>query len=176
MKQFFCELLFICAVASPGAKPVEELTYGTVLYEYYQNDFDAALLNTVVAQAQHRVGDEAVKFELAKGSFAFANGMYGYANEIFSAVPEGELEPLDEMRLAFHLAREYHRRQAWEPLAEQLNRIDLGKTWLGKRRVHPEVEFMKAELAVVKGEFAEAARLYEVMAEENPLRAYGCLT
>lgn len=173
MKQFFCELLFICAVASPGAKPVEELTYGTVLYEYYQQDYSTALLNTLVAQAQNRVGEEQVKFELAKGSFAFAGGMYGYANEIFSAIPEGELEPLDEMRLAFHLGREFHRRQAWPELAEQLAKIDLGKSWLGKQRVHPEVEFMKAELAVVNGQYDEAARLYAEMDEQNPLRAYG---
>lgn len=173
MKQFFCELLFICAAANPGAQPIDELTYGTVLYEYYQENYDAALLTTVVAQSQNRVGDQTVKFDLAKGSFAFASGMYGYANEIFSSVPAGELEPLDEMRLAFHLSREFHRRQAWTELDEQLTKIDLGKSWLGKQRVHPEVEFMRAEAAVNRGEYAQAEGLYELMEAQHPLRAYG---
>ena len=114
MKQFLCELLFSCTLLAPGAKPVDELTYGTVLYEYYQEAHQAALLNALVAEAQGRRGENPMRFELATGSFAFADAMYGYANEIFNSIPEGELTDLDRMRLAFHLSREYHRRGAWE--------------------------------------------------------------
>ena len=173
MKQFFCELLFICTAAAPGAQPLDELTYGTVLYEFYQEEYDQALLQTLVAYEQQRTGEDMVRFDLAKGSFAFAGGMYAYANETFNAVPEGELTDLDQMRLAFHLSREFHRRGDWPSLSEQIAKIELGKSWLGKRRVHPEVEFMRAELAVVEGRYDEAARLFQEMEVQNPLRAYG---
>ena len=174
MKQFFCELLFICTAATgQEAQPIDELAYGTVLYEYYQEEYQDALLNVLIAESRGQLGEDQIRFELAKGSFAFAEGMYDYANEVFGAVPEGELTELDEMRLAFHLSREYHRRQDWDALGDALAKIDLGKSWLGKQRVHPEVEFMKAEHAVQVQDFATAEAAYSAMDPENPLRAYG---
>lgn len=174
MKQFFCELLFICSTATgPGAQPIDDLAYGTVLYEYYQEEYSEALLNVMIAESRGQLGEDAVRFELAKGSFAFAEGMYGYANEVFTGVPDGELTELDQMRLAFHLSREYHRRQDWDALGEELAKIDLGKSWLGKQRVHPEVEFMKAEHAVEVQDFATAETAFAAMDPESPLRAYG---
>lgn len=173
MKQFFCELLFICVLSSPAAQPVDELTYRTVLYEYFQEDYQAALLTALVAEAQQRQGDDSIRFDLAKGSFAFADGMYGYANNIFESIAEGELEQIDKLRLAFHLSREYHRRQSWPELSTQLAKIELGKTWLGRVKVHPEVEFMRAELAVQQGQFEQAEALYASMSLQDPLRSYG---
>ncbi|MEM7002864.1 MAG: hypothetical protein AAF529_18910 [Pseudomonadota bacterium] len=173
MKQFFCELLFICAAAAPGAQPLEDLAYGTVLYEYYQEDYQAALLTTLITEERGWQGQDPVRFELAKGSFAFADGMYGYASEILANVPEGELTTLDEMRLAFHLGREFHRRQDWPQLREQLAKIELGKSWFGRERTHPEVEYMRAEAAVAAGEFEAARQFYAAMDKESPLRAYG---
>ena len=174
MKQFFCELLFTCSLLSPGAQPIDDLAYGTVLYEYFQEDYQAAMLNALVAQGQNRRGEDPLRFDLATGSFAFADGMYGYANEIFSSVPEGELSELDQLRLAFHLSREYHRRQDWAALEQQLAKIELGKTWLlGKQLSHPEVEFMRAELAVQQGDYALAEQHFNVMGAQHPLYAYG---
>lgn len=173
MKHFLCELLFLCTVATPGAKPLDELAYGTVLFDYFQDDYPAALLQTMIAEEREWLGEDPVRFDLAKGSFAFADGMYGYARAVFEAIPEGELSDIDEMRLAFHLAREYHRRQSWGELDAQIAKIDLGKSWFGRERVHPEVEYMRAEAALHQGAFAEAEAAFERMAPENPLRAYG---
>jgi tetratricopeptide (TPR) repeat protein len=99
--------------------------------------------------------------------------MYDFANQTFAGIPEGEIEPLDRMRLSFHLAREYHRRQDWESLGPQLENIELGKSWLGKRKLHPEVEYMRGEYAVQLGEFGKARQHFDLMEETNPLRAYG---
>ena len=77
------------------------------------------------------------------------------------------------MMLAFHLAREYHRRGAWDALSVELDKIELGKSWLGRKRSHPEVEFMRGELAVVRQEFPAAEDVYGRMDPEHPLRAYG---
>ena len=174
MKQFFCELLFTCTMLAPVGQPVDDLTYGTVLYDYFQEDYQAALLSSLVAEGQGRRGENPIRFDLATGSFAFADGMYAYANEIFDAVPEGELSETDQLRLAFHLSREYHRRQDWGRLEEQLAKIELGKTWfLGKAKHHPEVEFMRAELAVNRQQFAQAEAHFVNLGEEHPLYAYG---
>jgi hypothetical protein len=173
MKAFLCELIFSCAVAAPGAMPVDELTYRQMLYSYYQQDYQQALLDASVAQAQHRLGDNSVRFELAKGSFAFSDGMYGYARETFDAVDPAELTELDQMRLAFHLAREYHRRQDWAQLGPQLDKIELGKSWLGRRKFHPEVEFMRSELAIHNGQYDRAEAALNRLEPDDQLRAYG---
>lgn len=176
MKNFLCELLFSCALLGPVAQPAEDLAYGTVLYEYYQEDYQGALLNALVAEERHLTGDEssAIRFDLAAGSFAFADGMYSYASDIFGSVPEEELTDIDRMRLAFHLAQEFHRRQDWPALDEQLGKIDLGKTWLRRQqKTHPYVEYMKADLALQQMRYGDALAHFDLMGQEHPLYAYG---
>ena len=173
MKAFFCELIFSCVGIAPAAPLVEDLTYGTVLYEYYQGDYQAALLNTLVAEDQNRRGEQPIRFDLAKGSFAFNDGMYALAENVFANVDEAELTDLDRLRLGFHLSREFYRRRDWPRLAEELGKIDLGKTWLGRVKFHPEVEFMRAELATVSGDHQSARALLDQLDEKDPLRAYG---
>ena len=171
--KFLCELILSCALSVAGAKPIDELTYGTVLYEYYQQDYAAAMLATLVAEEQGYVGDNPIRFELAKGSFAFSDAMYDYARETFEGVPQEELTDIDQMRLAFHLAREYQRREDWQRLGEQLERIDLGKTWLGREKFHPEVEYMRADLAVQRSDFTAAQNALHKLKRDDPLKAYG---
>ena len=159
---------------APVGQPVDDLTYGTVLYEYFQEDYQSALLNSLVAEGQNRRGENPIRFDLATGSFAFADGMYGYANDIFNSVPSDELSETDQLRLAYHLSREYHRRQDWDNLAGQLEKIDLGKTWLtGRVKHHPEVEYMRAELSMHLGQFEQAEAHFNNVGAEHPLYAYG---
>ncbi|MCZ6854434.1 MAG: hypothetical protein O7G86_11000 [Gammaproteobacteria bacterium] len=172
MKAFLCELILSCVLAVPTAKTIDELTYGTVLYAYFQRDYQQALLDTLVAEKQGRRGENTLRFDLAKGSFAFNDGMYAYARKIFEQVDAEELSELDRMRLAFHLAREYHRRQDWSQLAVALAEIDLGRTWSGKEKFHPEVEYMRAEVAMEKGDFSAAQRSLDALEPQDPLRAY----
>ncbi|MCZ6709781.1 MAG: hypothetical protein O7B25_05405, partial [Gammaproteobacteria bacterium] len=173
MKAFFCELILSCMLTAPGAKPIDELTYGTVLYSYYQHDYQQALVDTLVAEVQQRQGENSVRFELAKGSFAFSDGMFAYARETFAAVDPSELTNIDQMRLAFHLAREYHRRGDFKEVAVNLEKIDLGTSLFGRNKFHPEVEFMRAEVAMQARDFAAAEAALETLDDQDPLRAYG---
>ena len=173
MKAFLCELIFSCMLTVPGAKAIDELTYGTVLYAYFQQDYQQALLDTLIAEAQGRQGENAIRFELAKGSFAFSDGMYAYARKTFAAVGSAELTKIDTMRLAFHLAREYHRRGDMVEVAAHLDKIDLGKNLFGRRKFHPEVEFMRAEVAIHDRDFTAAQAALAKLGRQDPLRAYG---
>jgi hypothetical protein len=173
MKNFICELILSCVVAAPVGKPVDELTYGTLLYSYYQQEYQQALLETMVAEAQGRRGEDTVRFDLAKGSFAFSEQMYETARTTFDSVDPAELTELDQMRLAFHLAREYHRRGEYAGMEAQLDRIVLKSGWLGRARYHPEVEFMRSEAAMAAGRYAEAESYLNVLDDDDPLLAYG---
>ena len=173
MKTLLCKLILSCLAPAPAGMPVDDLRYGMVLYSYYQQDYSQALVDTLVAEARDQRGEDVIRFELAKGTFAFADGMYKYASDTFSALDEAELTDLDRMRLSFHLAREYFRREAWDKVEEHVANIDLGKTWLGRKRFHPEVEFMRAELATYRGVFDESVAALDRLGERDPLRAYG---
>ncbi len=173
MTSFLCHLLFSCALSAPGARSIDELTFGTALYDYYLQRYDQALVDVMVAEQQGRTGDDPVRFELAKGSFAFEQGMYRFATATFQGVDPGELSDLDRMRLAFHLAREDYRRRDWSAVETQLATIDLGSNWRGRERRHPEVTFMSAEAALARHDFAAAETALGTLPEADDYLAYG---
>lgn len=167
MKSFLCEIFFACLVAAPGASSLDDLTYGTALYAYYQRDYEQALLQVMVARRRGLTGEDSLRFDLARGSFAFQEGMYRFASDTFDAVADDELTDLDRMRLAFHLAREYYRRGDWTGAEGQLARIDLGANWRGRQRRHPEVSFMTAEAAMARGDFPAARAALEYLPPDS---------
>lgn len=173
MKGFFCELLFLCSGLDPAAAPLPDLTYREVLFHHYQDDHETALVHTLVADTQDRFGEDPVRFRLAEGSFAFSERMFSYAEQRFEAVADEELTELEQMRLAFHLSREFYRRGDWASLEGQLERIDLGRTWLGRSKHHPEVAFMRAQLALARGDLVASSAALANIEPRNPLYAYG---
>jgi tetratricopeptide (TPR) repeat protein len=172
MKEFLCDWILSCVLAVQPVTPLPDLYYGSVLYDYYQDDYQQALLDALIVERRGVVGSDPVRLQLAKGSFAFADGMFAMAEQTFASVGDGELTPLDKMRLSFHLAREDFRRQNWAGVERNLANIDLGKSWLGHERIHPEVEFMRAEVATQHGDFAAAQAAIARIDPKQPFRAY----
>ena len=72
MKRLLCELIFSCVMGTSDPMSVDELTYRSVLYDYYQEDYGAALVEVMVAEQQNRLGDDPLRFALAKGSVALS--------------------------------------------------------------------------------------------------------
>jgi len=175
MKLFLCKLIFTCAaVAEPELTPHAELVYGTVLYDYYQENYSDALLLVRVAQLQGHTDGAETKFKLAEGSFAFSDQMFDYAARTFDSVDQSELTDIDELRLAFHQSREYFRIGQWNKLTSSLASIELGTTGLfGRKRFHPEVEFMRSELAIMSGDFAAARTHLDLLGKDEVLKMYG---
>ncbi len=175
MKLFLCKLIFTCAAATePEVTPRSELTYGTVLYDYYQENYSDALLAVRVAQVQGHTEGAEIKFKLAEGSFAFSDQMFEYSKSAFASVDESELSELDNLRLAFHLSREYFRVGDWESLTASLNNIDFGASrFFGNRHFHPEIEFMRSELALNNGDFDTARAHLDILGKNDSYKMYG---
>ncbi len=173
MASLLCHLLLSCALAAPGARSIDDLTYGRVLYDYYLQDDQQALVDVMVAERQGRTGDDPVRFELAKGSFAFQQGMYRFATATFGALARDELTDVDRRRLAFHLAREYYRRGDWPDMETQLSRLDEATARSARRTGYPEVTFMRAEAAVARQDYATAEATLAEIPDDDVFRAYG---
>jgi len=172
MKEFLCDWILSCALTVQPVTPLPDLHYGTLLFDYYQEDYQQALLDESIIEQRGQLGGDSARWQLAKGSFAFADGMFAMAEKTFASVQAGELTPLDKMRLSFHLAREDFRRQDWDGVERNIADIDLGKTWLGHERMHPEVEFMRAQVAIQHGDFAGARTAVERIDPKQAFRAY----
>ena len=142
MKELLCDWILSCVLSVQPVTPLPDLYYGTVLYDYYQDDYQQALLDAMIVERRGAVGDDPVRLQLAKGSFAFADGMFAMAEQTFASVGDGELTPLDKMRLSFHLAREDFRRQDWagveRNLVEHRSRQELARsrTDASRSRIH----------------------------------------
>ncbi len=175
MKLFLCKLIFTCAaVAEPEITPRAELVYGTVLYDFYQENYSDALLQVRVAQAQGHAEGAETKFKLAEGSFAFSNQMFDYATRTFASVDASELTEIDELRLAFHLSREHFRTGNWASLKDSLASIELGTgRFSDRKRFHPEVEFMRSELAIGVGDFTAARAHLDLLDSDDVFKMYG---
>lgn len=171
MFRFLCELFLSCSAAVGEPLSVEELTYRSALFDYYQQDYPAALVDVLVAERQGRIGNERVKFDLARGSLAFEQGMVDYALKVFDSVPAQALTDLDRLRLDFHLARLYHRQQNWDRLETVLTELEAAQSAL-KTDMHPEVAFMHADLLTRRGEYARAGAIIDGISDSEPYRAY----
>ncbi len=171
MKWLLCELILSCSLAAEPMS-LDELTYRTVLFDYYQESYDDALVRTLVAESQGRTGDDPTRFTLAKGSFAFKDGMYGYSREIFDGVAQTELTDVDRLRLAFHLARVHHQRQDWQSLGRELDVISRIEPLLEEPLAHPEVTFMRVEYALAQQDIPAVRNALELLPSTDPLYAY----
>lgn len=175
MKLFLCKLILTCVgLEESEVTPRAELTYGTVLYEYYQENYSDALLRVRVAQAQGHTEGSETEFNLAEGSFAFADQMFDYSSSTFDAIDPAELTKIDKLRLAFHLSREYFRVGEWGKLSESLANINLGTTQISdQQQFHPEVEFMRAELALNARDFTTARERLDLLDNNDAYKMYG---
>ena len=175
MSSFLCFLLFSCTGSAPAEVTAKaELEYGNVLYSYYQEDYDQALLDVSVDLEEGVPEDLITRYQLAEGSFAFKNRMFGYAQDRFANVAQQELTELDRMRLSFHLSREYFRTGDWARLAQELEQIDLGtRSFFGRQKYHPEVEYMRAEHALQSGDLDLAQEYLVNVADTSAYKMYG---
>jgi len=171
---FLCKLIFTCAVAAePEVTPRAELTYGTMLYDYYQENYSDALLKVRVAQTQGHTAGAETRFKLAEGSFAFSDQMFEYSKAAFASVDASELTELDNLRLAFHQSREHFRVGDWDNLKSSLKKVDFGASRFGNPHFHPEIEFMRAELALNEGALDAARGHLELLGKNDPYKMYG---
>jgi len=166
-----CEILFACMV-SAEPMPLDELTYRSALFNWYQEDSQSALVDVLVAREQGRMGDDSLRFDLAQGSFAFEQGMYRFSKATFDAVPTEALTDIDQLRLAFHRSRLYLAQGEFESLGMSLAALDAAEAKL-EADPHPEGVFMRSELALSRADAAGALGLLEDLDDDDPWKAYG---
>ncbi len=99
----------VCLNSTSHAAPtVQSLRYGTTLFNFFQQDYYAALTELTVAQKLDQLGPHKDKGELLRGGMSLSYGMDQVAKAAFDALlsAKGDLQlPDDRDRAWFYLAK-----------------------------------------------------------------------
>ncbi len=68
MKEFLCDWILSCVLSVQPVTPLPDLYYGTVLYDYYQDDYQQALLDALIVERRGVVGDDPVRCNWPKAA------------------------------------------------------------------------------------------------------------
>lgn len=125
-------LSLMCAALVPASnisareKPlsvVQDLRYGSALYQYYLDDYMAALSDLLVAEQQGGISGHGDNPEIMEGGLALGYNMERYATEIFDRLLEENRSVEVRDTAWYFLAKLRYAKQEWDRAEEALNKI-----------------------------------------------------
>ncbi len=131
---------------------VQDLAYGEVLFEFFQEDYFSALTRLLAAQERGELEHHGAEAELMLGGLYLSYGQHRLAGEIFSRVLEQSVEPALHDRAWYFLAKIWHQRGYLDEAEAALARI-VGEL---PEELEPERQMLYAQVLMEQGRFAEA--------------------
>ena len=124
-------LLFSCAYGqnvlantdSSEVREIRDLHYGTVLYEFYQDNYYSAAVNLITAQAQKRLENSDNEARLLLGGLYLSYGLHQEAEEIFQNVIDEGASAQVRDRAWFFLGKIRYHKQLFSEAEAALNRV-----------------------------------------------------
>ena len=102
---------------------IRDLHYGTVLYEFYQNNYYSAAVNLITAQAQNRLEHSDNEARLLLGGLYLSYGLHNEAEAIFqNVIDEGASAPVRD-RAWFFLGKIRYQKQLFIEAEAALGRV-----------------------------------------------------
>ena len=158
-------------------KSLKDLYFGEALYYAYQGDwFDSiARLDTELAQF-HGLDEPELdslyhhlnQAEFAVGDFELAYRMHHRAGRAITRVIEGNVEEPVRNEAIFRLARIYFQKDQPENALHAIERIKGPVT----ARIRDDLPFLRAQILLANGRFAEAARILKELQTTKSLEGF----
>jgi len=148
------------ALAAPSADArhkddgivVQDLAYGEVLFDFFQEDYFDALTRLLAAEQRNEIPHHQAEAEVMLGGLYLSYGEHRLAGEIFERVLAKSVDPELNDRCWFFLAKIWHER-GYQPEAEAaLGRIQ-GTL---PEELEPQWRMLWAEVLMEEGKFPEA--------------------
>ena len=131
---------------------VQDLAYGEVLFDFFQEDYFDALTRLLAAEQRNEIPHHQAEAEVMLGGLYLSYGEHRLAGEIFERVLAKSVDPELNDRCWFFLAKIWHER-GYQPEAEAaLGRIQ-GTL---PEDLEPQLHMLWAEVLMEQGKFAEA--------------------
>lgn len=136
---------------------VQDLAYGEVLFEYFQEDYFSALTRLMAAQQRGELPNHGAEGELLLGGLYLSYGQHRLAGEIFERVLQQSVEPELHDRAWFFLAKIWHQRGYLPEAEAALARI----TGELPEDLEPERHMLYAQILMDQGRFDQALTALE---------------
>ena len=140
-----------------GGIVVQDLAYGEVLFEFFQEDYFNALTRLLAAQERNEIPHHAAESELMLGGLYLSYGEHRLAGEIFERVLAQSVEPALHDRAWFFLAKIWYQRGYLPEAEAALTRI----TGELPEEIEPQRHMLNAQVLMDQGRFAEALTVLE---------------
>jgi tetratricopeptide (TPR) repeat protein len=136
---------------------VQDLAYGEVLFDFFQEDYFDALTRLLAAEQRNEIPHHLPEAELMLGGLYLSYGEHRLAGEIFERVLAESVDPALNDRCWFFLAKIWHER-GYQPEAEAaLGRI----TGALPKDLEQQRQMLTAEVLMSQGRFADALAALE---------------
>jgi hypothetical protein len=145
---------------------VQDLAYGEVLFDFFQDDYFNALTRLLAAQKRNELPHHAADAELLLGGMYLSYGEHKLAGEIFERVLAKSVDPELHDRAWFFLAKIWYQRGYLAESEAALGRI----TGELPDELEPQRRMLAAEVLMAQGKFAEA--LSSLQAWKHPNDAW----
>jgi hypothetical protein len=145
------------AARDDGGIVVQDLAYGEVLFEFFQEDYFSALTRLLAAQQRGELEHHGAEAELMLGGLYLSYGQHRLAGEIFARVLEQSVAPELHDRAWFFLAKIWQQRGYLAEAEAALARIQ-GEL---PEELEPERRMLHAQVLMEQGRFPDALNVLE---------------
>ena len=108
---------------SSNVRSVEELEWGTVLYEYFQDDYFNSLIEHEYNQASRNRVAVSGKGQLLKGGMQLSYGLADDARTLFQRLLSSKASEADKNRAWFYLSKLYYHKSENKKAAQAFSKI-----------------------------------------------------
>jgi len=155
-------LMAVLPVVAADVEPqegivIEDLPYGQVLYEYYQEDYFRSLTTLLVEEDMGRMPDHAAEAELLRGGLYLSYGLHRQAGEIFERLLAENPEPDVRDRAWFYLGKARFQRgyikeanKAFKKVGRQLPVV-----------MEAERDSLQAQVDILRGDLGKAEQIID---------------
>ena len=155
---FFCAWVFFSACIYAGEKPltrVADLRYGVALFHYYQDDYQAALTELLVAEKRGGIKGHGDNPEIMEGGFSLGYGMERHASEIFERLLAENRSVKVQDAAWFFLSKLRYLRGDWAAANDAIDRVRVNPD----KSIYDEVNAHRVNLAIQQNQLSEASDL-----------------
>ncbi|MBZ2169078.1 tetratricopeptide repeat protein [Marinobacter sp. F4216] len=155
------------SVAAPVTS-VQDLKYGAILFEFYQQNYFEALVEYAWAEEHGGIVNHGTYPELLKGGISLSYGLDSQAENIFNRVARENLDEETRNRAWFYLGKMQYLRGDVDDAARNLARVQGGLP----AAVDDEYRYLAALVNVKLGYFSAGESVADTIDDDSPFAPY----
>ena len=121
-------LIIVCCLLLPSlalsAERLRDLKFGTILFDYYQQNYFNSLIGYEVAKARGELQNQKNEARLLQGGMTLSYGLPQQAEAIFLELLEQQVSKPDQNKAWFYLAKLYYQKGETDKAAATLSQVN----------------------------------------------------